>query len=205
MPQRKKHPSTRARRNVAPTAATLTVLAPPDYEDWSLAQLHAEVDRRNDGVHEDDHLPKPKTKPACVKLLLADDEALIPELPERPDMWHRIVQDWWRDVWTSPMSEEWHPETDFYNVLRAAMHFHDMWMAETPTQRQKASAEFDKILVPLGLTPYARRRLEWTMEMADDAKAKGRRRRLEGPPPVPAAQPVPGATDDPRNGFSVVS
>lgn len=49
-----------------------------------------------------------------------------------------------------------------------------------------------------GLTPYDRRRLEWTIENTEDAKDRGaaRRQRRATPPPV--------ADDDPRRGLRTV-
>jgi hypothetical protein len=44
MPAHKKHPSARARRNKASTAATLTVAEVVDYSEWTIAELRREID-----------------------------------------------------------------------------------------------------------------------------------------------------------------
>jgi len=155
MPAAKKHTSTRARRNKATTAATLTPGASAENP---------------------------------------------PELPERPTGWHPLTVQWWADVWASPMSAEWHPETDLHNVYAAAMHYDDMWRAETAVERQKADAAFQKREAALGLTPYDRRRLEWTIATATDATARTQRRQQTTT--KPAAKP---AVKDPRAALSVVS
>lgn len=129
------------------------------------------------------------------------DVGAVPELPERADGWHPLTRQWWVDVWTSPMSVEWHPATDLHNVFAAAMHYDDMWRAESATDRQKADAAFQKREAALGLTPYDRRRLEWTIATAEDAKERGARRRQS----ASTAAPAPTGKPDPRAALSVVS
>jgi len=121
---------------------------------------------------------------------------LIPEIPPHPhreDGWHQQTAAWWRDVWSAPMSSEWH-SSDLHNLYVCALLFDDMWRAVTPTARTKAASEFRLQRASLGLTPYDRRRLEWTIETADDAKSKGAKRRAAGH----AAAPPAAAGDDPR-------
>lgn len=198
MPAQKKHPTTRARRNKASTAATLTVATDvvPDYSSWTIAALRAELAARRP----DDAKPKAGVKkPVLIEMLEALD-AGVPELPERVMGWHQQTVLWWESVWSSPMSKEWHFETDIHNVLAAAMHLDDMWRATTPAERQKADAACAKRLAPLGLTPYDRRRLEWTIETAEDAKDRGARRRAGGPPAAGAG----GSRPDPRAGLHAV-
>lgn len=197
MPGKKKHASTRARRNRAATAALLVDAEPVDRTLWTAKQLRDEIDRRNAGLPEGERLSKGGGNDAMRAALLEDDYQ-IPELPDRYIGWAEHTREWWRDVWMSPMSKEWHPETDWHNVIAAAMHYDDMWRAEKPGDRQKADAAFVKRCEPLGLNPYARRRLEWTIETAREAQERGQQRRGEGaaargqagaPPPVPAADP----------------
>ncbi len=199
MPQRKKHSSARARRNRSATAATLIDGEIVDRSAWSAADLRAEIDRRNKELPEDERLSKAGGKSGMVDTLLEDD-LQIPELPERPYGWTRHTEAWWRDVWMSPMSKEWHPESDWHNVVGAAMFYDDMWTAETATARQNAGKQFKVYCDFLGLNPYARRRLEWTIETAREAQERGQQRRAGTGGSSHAAAPPPPAepTVDPR-------
>lgn len=159
MPQPKKDPSTRRRRNVASTAATLT-----------------------------DGGPARKA----------------PELPKRPDgsPWHPAVVEMWADVWASPMAKEYHP-SDFHQLVILALLTHDVHTAETPTARRNAAAELRHHRASFGLTPYDRRRLEWTIEVAEEAQDRGRSRRSRTGGQVQA--PAPSTSKDPRAALKVVS
>lgn len=143
------------------------------------------------------------TTAATLPRATSKSDSDVPELPDRAEGWHALTVQWWSDVWTSPMSDEWHPSTDLHNVYAAAMHYDDMWRAETAAERQKADAAFQKREAALGLTPYDRRRLEWSIETAEEAKDRGRQRRTRTQPPAPS--PVGGGKSDPRAALSVVS
>lgn len=118
----------------------------------------------------------------------------VPEMPAGVE-WHSMAVQWWEDVWSSPMSPEW-DESDLHNVILCAMLYNDIWMAETPRDRKDAAGEYRLQRKDLGLTPYDRRRLEWTIETASEAKEKGDKRRSASKP-----KPAPAAADDPRNGL----
>ena len=100
---------------------------------------------------------------------------VVPPMPSGP-AWHSETAKWWNDVWSSPMSPEW-DESDIHNVTICALLFNDMWLAETAKERKDAAAEFRLQRKDLGLTPYDRRRLEWTIASADEATDRGRQRR----------------------------
>lgn len=197
MPQKKKHPSTRARANKAATAATLSTREATDYSDWTIAEIRAELTVRNET--RETPLSKRGSRDKLAALLLADD-AEAPQLPDRPAGWHPMTQMMWADIWASPMAEEW-DESDIHNVYLAAMIYDDSWRAETARERKEAAGEYRLQRVDLGLSPYSRRRLEWTIETAEDAKDKGTRRRQR--PAVPA--PSGGKRPDPRAGLHAVS
>lgn len=140
-----------------------------------------------------------RNKTATRATLAADGAREVPDLPERPAGWTEMTRDWWEDVWSSPMSQEW-DRSDIHNVLMAAAVYDDMWTAETAKERKDAAAEYRLQRVDLGLSPYSRRRLEWTIESADEAKERGqqrRQRRTVTPPPV--------AGDDPRSVLRAVN
>jgi len=131
-----------------------------------------------------------------AKLTRSTDVA-IPELPEREHGWHSLTREWWADIWSSPMSPEW-DASDVHNVYIAAAIYDDMWRAETAKERKDAAAEYRLQRVDLGLSPYSRRRLEWTIESADEAKERGQQRRAR-------KVPTPDAGDDPRSVLRAVN
>lgn len=194
MPAPKKHASTRRRRNKAPTAATLVVEPREpleDYASWTLPKLRLEVERRN-GERDFPLIPVKNTKAAYVELLTKDDDP-VPEMPEHPARvrWHVQTLEWWRNAWLSPMRNEWHVDTDYFNVLIAALHFDDMMMAAGAVERQKAYNALKAAVQPLGLTPYSRRQLEWTTANAEEATRKNQRGK---------GQPINGAGEKPDEG-----
>ncbi len=129
---------------------------------------------------------------AATRATLVRDGRTVPDMPTGPE-WHPETERWWVDVWSSPMSPEW-DESDEHNVILCALLYNDIWTAESPKQRKDAAGEFRLQRRDLGLTPYDRRRLEWTIESADEAKDRGRQRRERR-----AADPKPAAAKDPRN------
>lgn len=106
----------------------------------------------------------------------------VPPMPDGP-VWHPEAKRWWNDVWSSPMSPEW-DESDEHNVILCALLYNDIWSAETAKERKDAAGEFRLQRKDLGLTPYDRRRLEWTIESADEAKDRGRQRRARRATPA---------------------
>lgn len=115
----------------------------------------------------------------------------IPDLPTTR-AWSSLTLDWWRDLWISPMSSEYH-DSDKHQVIVLAMLMDDFFTAESRTMRTTISAEIRQHRTAFGMTPYDRRRLEWTIESAEDAKDRGRSRRER------TARPVADPTLDPRN------
>ena len=127
--------------------------------------------------------------------LPVDIEVAVPDMPDGVS-WHPMAVQWWDDVWSSPMAAEW-DDSDVHNVALCAMLYNDIWLAETARDRKDAAGEYRLQRKDLGLTPYDRRRLEWTIETASEAREKGERRRASKAP----SSPPPAASDDPRNGL----
>ena len=213
MPRKKKDPSVRARRNTAATKATLLRTADQDsttaesYAAMTLPQLRAAIDVVNQSRPADQQLPKRGTKAALVELLVAA-ERNIPALPPHPPAyiegfpvpveWHTQTEAWWNDVWTSPMAREW-DESDVHNVLVVALLYDDIWSATSAKERKDALAEYRLQRADLGLSPYSRRRLEWTIETAAEAKERGQKRRAKDPAASAAASAAAAAgKPDPR-------
>lgn len=216
MPARKKDPSARARRNKTATRATLRRVQADatnaeTYASMTVAQLREAIDVVNAGRPADAQIPKRGTKAVLVDMLVAA-ERQIPDMPAHPPRytgegedsypvpvdWHVQTEAWWNDVWTSPMAAEW-DQSDVHNVVVVALLYDDIWTASTARERKEALSEYRLQRADLGLSPYSRRRLEWTIESADEAKDRGQQRRErrsgEGRPLTPAA----AAAADPRN------
>lgn len=203
MPQLKKDPSTRARRNKASTAATLSAAklhVVEDYSTWKVADLRAEIDHLNKDRSDEFQLPRAGTKAVLIETLTRATSP-VPQIPEEPGGWHPQVEKWWAEAWTSPMSNEWHPETDFFNLYLVAVAFNITFKADSPAVRLKAMSELRQQRSDLGLAPYPRRRLEWAFESADEAKDRGAQRRNSGKLPTPAAKKK---RPDPRAGLHAV-
>lgn len=120
------------------------------------------------------------------------DEIVIPTLPDLVDLdgnvteWRPETLEWWDEVWCSPMAGEF-VDSDVQGLYRLAILVENFW--REPSAKNHAEIRISQ--QEYGLTPYSRRRLEWTVESAEDAKARGRRREA-----VPPPQPMP--TNDPR-------
>lgn len=133
-------------------------------------------------------MPQPKkpegvrrrtNKAATKATLTTQTKPKVPDLPDHPsdDVWHPQAVEFWQDVWSSPMSPEWDPGSDRHNVLMCVLLVHDMWTTGSAGVRAKSASEFRLQRASLGLSPYDRRRLEWTIEQADEAVEKGTTRR----------------------------
>ena len=220
MPAKKKHSSTRARRNKTSGAATLTrVTSDTEHADvlnaMTVVQLRALITSRNKSRPSGAHLSSSGTKPALVAALLNAESTPPPTLPKHPPVfsedgkripvqWDTQTLAWWADVWASPMSSEW-DESDLHNVIVVALLYDDIWAASSAKERKDALAEYRLQRADLGLSPYSRRRLEWTIETAADAKDRGEKRRSNKSKSTQAPPNPDVVTDDPRAAFHVVS
>lgn len=107
---------------------------------------------------------------------------IVPQLPARPPSidsegnewsvpWHEATLVWWADLWASPMAAEYH-SSDKHALFVLAVLVDQFWYEPST----KLASEIRLQRVAFGLTPYDRRRLEWTIETAEDAKAHGKKR-----------------------------
>lgn len=209
MPQRKKHPSARARRNKAASSATLKLTGnettgPEIYAPATVAALRAEISRRNSiRAAGEKPLPRAGSKAELIATLVRDDQN-VPPLPERDAGWHAAAVDYWHQIWTSPMSAEWHRGTDYFNVLVTVGHFDDWLRAVTSKERQLADTRLMARQTSMGLEPYGRRRLEWAFETADEAKARGSERRSQQRRASKPTEQRPASRTDPRSHLALV-
>lgn len=131
---------------------------------------------------------------------LTDDTTVIcPTLPERcddegmPITWKSETLEWWADLWASPMAAEYHT-SDKHALFVLAILMDEFWTAPTT----KLASEIRLQRVAFGLTPYDRRRLEWTIETTEEAKERGNDRKTR-------RAPAKKAGPDPRAVLSAVN
>lgn len=107
-----------------------------------------------------------------------------PALPRKID-WLPMTKKWWRDVWASPMAQEY-LDADVHGLLRLAVLVNLYWLEPST----KLAAEIRIEQQAFGLTPLDRRRLEWQIEQVEQAQDKRDRQRV--------IRAVPIGEDDPR-------
>lgn len=110
-----------------------------------------------------------------------------PRLPACPngDGWHNMAKRWWADVWSSPMHYEF-LGGDLPALFRLVTLVDRYWR----TGSLNVAKELRLLEREFGLTPLARRRLEWSVAQAEEAKDRHQLRRAR------RAQLING--DDPR-------
>lgn len=109
-------------------------------------------------------------------VLVPRTDAVIPPMPEYV-VWHTAVRAWWDDCWSSPMVPEW-TESDSHVLELAARMMQTVWDEDSsPGQRSMAAAEVRHLLRECGLTPMARRTLQWEVDRGEQADERTRERR----------------------------
>ena len=209
-----KDPSTRARRNTKSTKTELTrreLRSVDDLTDLTVAELRTMIAELNLDRPGDQQLEVKGRKAALAARVIAA-ESPVPTMPKHPTQWDdeaamrmpvewdQQTAAWWNDVWTSPMVSAW-DDSDVHNVYVIALLYDDIWAAGTPRERKDALAEFRQQCARVGLDPVSRARLQWTIEGADEAKARGDRRRQSTGQPGSARRL---AGTDPRHGLTSV-
>lgn len=146
----------------------------------------------------------------AAKLSLAPSDVQTPELPERHDEegqlipWHPMAVDFWDEVWSSPMAAEY-LDADVPGLFILAALTDAYWKGVMQGRTGKElAAEIRLQRIDYGLTPIARRRLQWEVERAEDATDKGRRRRRVADADEGGQDARAKAAVDPRQLLSVV-
>jgi len=88
-------------------------------------------------------------------------------------MWHPMARRWWNDVWASPMHHQF-LRGDEPALLRLMVLVDTFWK----TQALDVAREIRMLEREFGLTPLSRRRLEWNVVQAEEAKDKFEQRRV---------------------------
>jgi hypothetical protein len=122
--------------------------------------------------------PARRNRSTTKSTIAVDSTVKAPKLPTRK--WHPMTRSWWKDIWASEMAPEF-LDSDQHALLRLAVLVNDYWEAESPTGRKDLASEIRLQQQAFGLTPMDRRRLQWEVEKAEGAQAKGKRRRQKEP------------------------
>lgn len=131
-----------------------------------------------------------RNKASTRAVLHAVEDPEIPPLPEARHWlgdgpstpgevldWSQPVKEWWRTIWSSPMSSEFH-ESDIPQLYLAAFYLHQVsnqWLKMT--ERLAAAKQHEAMVKNFGLNPMSRRSLQWEIEKAEDAQARGTQRK----------------------------
>lgn len=135
---------------------------------------------------------------ASAATLSVVHDVKTPELLPKEVEWHAMTRRWWRELWKSPTATEYH-ETDLQSLYQVAMLIQDFWTATDSKSRNDARLRVEKAEADFGLTPLARRRLEWQIEQTEDAVAKGSKRKAASDADTSSQDDGDtGGDDDPR-------
>lgn len=109
------------------------------------------------------------------------DKPKVPVLPKRATglKWHPEAVAWWKSAWSSPMVQEW-TEADKGLVLMCLAARHSYWEAFDEGDRRGLPTLMNSVVAAekmLGLSPMARRSLQWQIEQAESAEEKTEARR----------------------------
>ena len=94
-----------------------------------------------------------------------------PDLPDRE--WLPSTLEWWRQVWASPMAVAYE-EADVESLVRLARLKDDFDKGDIGTSALPAMQQLED---RFGLSPKARRALQWEVAQAEEAAPKPRRSR----------------------------
>lgn len=97
----------------------------------------------------------------------------LPKLPGRKK-WHPMAQDYWKAIWSSPMSHEF-LHADLFALVRLVMLVNRFFMRGS----LDVAREIRMMEQQFGLTPFSRRRLEWTVAQAEEAKDQHEQKRIK--------------------------
>jgi len=89
-----------------------------------------------------------------------------PSLPPNPTGdWNELTVKWWRDVWSSPLRDEF-LRADLGALFRLAILVDMFWK----TSKLSVATEIRLLEREFGLTPLSRRRLEWSVTTAEESR-----------------------------------
>jgi len=125
------------------------------------------------------HLRQRKNRTSTAAKLSPYTRKRAPSLPNERE-WQTMTREWWKDVWHSPMAPEF-IKSDIHGLFRLAVLVDRFWVDPTTN----LASEIRQQQAEYGLTPIARRRLQWEIEKVEAVTKK--------------RQPVVDVGGDPRN------
>lgn len=117
-----------------------------------------------------------RNRSASRALLPADQPRLrAPRLPARPDgkVWHVMARRFWQTIWSSPVHLEF-IRADEPALLRLVFLVDSFWRSGNLA----VAKEIRMLEREFGLTPLSRRRLEWTVAQAEEARDRHEQKRV---------------------------
>lgn len=145
-----KDPEIRQRKNKSATKAVLSIVVNPEIPEMPPAS---------------DWLPS-----------IWSDSDKKPDDHEEPS-WNPAVERWWCDIWSSPMSNEFH-ESDVHGLYLACFYLQQTLNPYLKmSDRISASKSYEAAVKNFGLTPMSRRTLQWEIERSEEAMRTGAKKR----------------------------
>lgn len=126
--------------------------------------------------------------PAVTRLSAAGRQGKPPPLGTKKPAWRKATREWWKTVWSSPMAAAFLP-ADVPILRRLATMLDGYDRLPDP----KLLAEIRQLEDRFGLSPMARRKLQWEIVPEPEAPAE-----------KPAARPRGASRADPRHGLFAV-
>jgi hypothetical protein len=108
-----------------------------------------------------------RNRSSTARTLTATPSAEAFALPVKDGGWHDLTLAWWADTWASPMAEEY-VAADAHGLIILAELVDRFWRSPS----KDLAAEIRLQRAEFGLSPIARRRLQWEVARVEDVTAK---------------------------------
>ena len=115
---------------------------------------------------------------------LREEKPRLPACPNEGGGWHNMARRWWNDVWSSPMRYEF-LRGDEPALFRLVVLVDRFWK----TGSMEVAREIRLLEREFGLTPLARRRLEWSVVQAEESMDRREIRRSKQARIIDGADP----------------
>lgn len=87
--------------------------------------------------------------------------------------WSPVVKAWWKDIWTSPMAQEFTLPADLHGLYLGCYYLERSIDPHLKVSEQNAmSKSFENVQKQYGLTPAARNTLKWQVAQGESAQKR---------------------------------